>query len=382
VTGNLNPETITVLRNTGAGVFERDGDYYASYNPYALVAADMNNDDLTDIVAVGEDGEYMAHVAVLPGVGEGAFDGPSVYTGGSFAYDLCVSDFDADGFLDVARSCNDGIAIYTGTVGGYLILSATIPGVSAVALSAADLDRDGDIDLAGALGWDDSVAVFLNSDHGTFTAAGTYFSGVNAVDIITADVVGDDHFMDLVVVCAADKTVAILANGGPATFSAPEVIAVPDGPVSATTGDFDGDGDLDIVTANADSGTVSYLLNTNNTAISLVLSREVGGNPSSVATADLDGDGDLDPAVTDFSTAGGVTVLINQDREYIRGDANDDGNINVGDAVFIINYIFRGGPPPNHPEAAEANCDGNINVGDAVYIISYIFRGGPPPCFP
>jgi cyclopropane fatty-acyl-phospholipid synthase-like methyltransferase len=75
-------------------------------------------------------------------------------------------------------------------------------------------------------------------------------------------------------------------------------------------------------------------------------------------------------------------VLFNSDREFLRGDANDDGTINVGDAVFIINYIFRGGPAPNHPEAAEANCDGNINVGDAVYLVNYIFRGGPPPCFP
>jgi len=381
-TGNLGPETITVLDNDGSGGFSQSGEYYASYNPVALAAADMNNDHLTDIVAVGEAGEYFAHVAVLPGIGEGAFDAPNVYTGGSFAYDLCVSDFDADGFLDVARSCNDGIAVYAGMVGGDLILSATIPGVSAVAICAGDLDRDGDIDLAGALGWGGEVAVFLNSGHGTFTSAGTYVSGSNAADILAADVVGNDHCMDIIIVDAADKAVAVLANEGPATFSTPNVTSGPDGPVSATAGDFDGDGDIDIITADADSGTVSYLLNTNNAAIILVLTREVGGNPSSAAAADVDGDGDLDLTVTDFSAAGAVTVLINQDREYIAGDANDDGNVNVGDAVFIITYVFRSGPAPNHPEAADANCDGSINVGDAVYIINYIFRGGPPPCLP
>jgi len=31
------------------------------------------------------------------------------------------------------------------------------------------------------------------------------------------------------------------------------------------------------------------------------------------------------------------------------GDANCDGKINVGDAVFLINYIFKGGPTPNCP---------------------------------
>jgi hypothetical protein len=64
---------------------------------------------------------------------------------------------------------------------------------------------------------------------------------------------------------------------------------------------------------------------------------------------------------------------------YVCGDANGDEQINVGDAVFLINYIFSGGPAPEPYEAGDANCDGNINVGDAVYLIAYVFRGGPPP---
>jgi hypothetical protein len=62
-----------------------------------------------------------------------------------------------------------------------------------------------------------------------------------------------------------------------------------------------------------------------------------------------------------------------------RGDANGDGMINVADAVFIINYIFNDGPPPDPIESGDANCDTGANVGDAVYLISYIFNGGPEP---
>ncbi|MCK5124722.1 MAG: hypothetical protein KAR42_00555 [candidate division Zixibacteria bacterium] len=68
--------------------------------------------------------------------------------------------------------------------------------------------------------------------------------------------------------------------------------------------------------------------------------------------------------------------------EYICGDANGDLVINVGDAVYIINYAFKGGPPPDPVEAGDANCDGQTNVGDAVYIINYAFKGGPAPCCP
>jgi hypothetical protein len=64
------------------------------------------------------------------------------------------------------------------------------------------------------------------------------------------------------------------------------------------------------------------------------------------------------------------------------GNANGDSDINVGDAVYIISYVFKGGPAPI-PYATcsgDANCDCQCNVGDAVFLISYVFKGGPAPC--
>lgn len=65
-----------------------------------------------------------------------------------------------------------------------------------------------------------------------------------------------------------------------------------------------------------------------------------------------------------------------------RGDASGDQQINVGDAVYIIAYIFKGGPPPSPLEAGDPNCDATNNVGDAVFLINYIFKGGPAPGCP
>ncbi|MEE9441435.1 MAG: SBBP repeat-containing protein [candidate division Zixibacteria bacterium] len=62
------------------------------------------------------------------------------------------------------------------------------------------------------------------------------------------------------------------------------------------------------------------------------------------------------------------------------GDANGDGDVNVGDAVYIISHVFKGGPAPNPIEAGDANWDGDCNVGDAVYLINHVFKGGPGPC--
>ncbi|MEZ5360561.1 MAG: dockerin type I domain-containing protein [Candidatus Zixiibacteriota bacterium] len=65
--------------------------------------------------------------------------------------------------------------------------------------------------------------------------------------------------------------------------------------------------------------------------------------------------------------------------DYICGDANADATINVGDAVFMIRYIFSGGPAPDPICSGDANGDGNANIGDAVYLITFIFKGGPAP---
>jgi hypothetical protein len=64
---------------------------------------------------------------------------------------------------------------------------------------------------------------------------------------------------------------------------------------------------------------------------------------------------------------------------YLRGDANEDGEVNLADAVYLVNYLFIGGPPPDPMEAGDANCDGEVDLADAVYIINYLFIGGPPP---
>ncbi|NIP41735.1 MAG: hypothetical protein GWN61_04340, partial [candidate division Zixibacteria bacterium] len=66
--------------------------------------------------------------------------------------------------------------------------------------------------------------------------------------------------------------------------------------------------------------------------------------------------------------------------ERMCGDSNGDEQCNVSDAVFIINYVFVGGLPPDPIWTADTNCDGSANVSDAVWIINYVFVSGNAPC--
>jgi subtilisin family serine protease len=63
---------------------------------------------------------------------------------------------------------------------------------------------------------------------------------------------------------------------------------------------------------------------------------------------------------------------------YVYGDANKDGIVTAGDVVYMINYLFRGGPAPNPLSAGDPNADCVINSGDVVSITNYLYRGGSP----
>jgi hypothetical protein len=65
---------------------------------------------------------------------------------------------------------------------------------------------------------------------------------------------------------------------------------------------------------------------------------------------------------------------------YICGDCNRDANIDVGDVIYLINYLYKTGPVPNPLISGDVNQDGEVNVGDVVYLINYLFKEGPPPC--
>ena len=60
----------------------------------------------------------------------------------------------------------------------------------------------------------------------------------------------------------------------------------------------------------------------------------------------------------------------------ICGDVQPDGGVNVGDLVYLTNYIFKEGPAPCPLIAANVNGDNSVNIGDVVYLINYIFKGG------
>lgn len=86
------------------------------------------------------------------------------------------------------------------------------------------------------------------------------------------------------------------------------------------------------------------------------------------------------PSLTVTSPATEVTTVCMR----VCGDVTGDGGVELGDIVYLINYLFRSGPAPDPLEAGDVNaCDAVVELGDVVYLINYVFRNGPPPyCCP
>jgi hypothetical protein len=76
------------------------------------------------------------------------------------------------------------------------------------------------------------------------------------------------------------------------------------------------------------------------------------------------------------SFAGGGCCMgsIRGNVDYDPGDA-----IDISDLVYLVDYMFTGGPPPPCAEEADMNADLAQDISDLVYLVDYMFTGGPPP---
>jgi hypothetical protein len=69
-----------------------------------------------------------------------------------------------------------------------------------------------------------------------------------------------------------------------------------------------------------------------------------------------------------------VTVI-----EFVYGDPDANGAVNISDVTYLLAFIFGGGPEPQPYLSGDSDCNGSVNISDASYLIAFIFGGGPPP---
>jgi hypothetical protein len=68
--------------------------------------------------------------------------------------------------------------------------------------------------------------------------------------------------------------------------------------------------------------------------------------------------------------------------KFRRGDANDDGLVDISDPVQEISWLFQGGGAPGCLETADTNRDRQHDLTDVVFLLAYLFLAGEPPPTP
>ncbi len=113
-----------------------------------------------------------------------------------------------------------------------------------------------------------------------------------------------------------------------------------------------------------------------------------GGRPPwpAAGLGDVNGDGYEDLAVGDMAKTWiyfNPLGTLDPREAFVRGDANQDGRIDIADAISTLSYLFGGaGRLLPCADAADANDDEALNIADAIRILGALFGGQgqlPPP---
>jgi len=77
-----------------------------------------------------------------------------------------------------------------------------------------------------------------------------------------------------------------------------------------------------------------------------------------------------------------VTSDVKRTPSFLRGECNDDGTVDLSDAVCIFSWLFEGGDRPGCLDAADTNDTDGHNLTDGIYLLAWLFQGGGPPPAP
>lgn len=83
-----------------------------------------------------------------------------------------------------------------------------------------------------------------------------------------------------------------------------------------------------------------------------------------------------------YESATNSLAHVSMHRTNVRGDADNSGTVSITDAVFIIAFLFGGGPGPGCMDSADADDDGAVGMGDAAFIAAFVSGTGPAPPAP
>jgi hypothetical protein len=388
-------ETIFVHLNDGTGalVLDRTIEATGGVQNRVIAAKDLDDDGLPDLAVVNRQVTVFLNLGHDGGGAWLGFGPPTTYAAFWSPHWVEAADVDGDLVPDLVVAnlgisiANNTLSIFPGAGGGTFAPRMDFPvGFSSKPLSAApaDLDGDGDLDVAVVDGRQDGPAIHvfpnLGRDGGAWLGFGPPVVvpvqlGPRAVEAGDLDCDGD---LDLVVAHRTREIVSLLRNAGGLVFQVEE-IAVGIGGEHARPVDLDADGHLDVAVVLRDLHRVDVLLNDGTGALVNVGAVAAGTEPKFVDVGDLDGNGRVDLVVANSYPGAPGTFSVHRnettaDARTCPGDVACDGATDVGDLLAVLGAWGSVAGPP-----LDLDGSGAVDVGDLLGVLAGWGACSPTP---
>jgi len=226
-------------------------------DPVSITAADLDADGDVDIVSASR-GDDTISVWTNLGGWPASFFRTIISSSADSVRSVRVGDINGDGHLDIlSASRNDNTVRWHENDGNPFpdfterVISNTVSGARGI--TAADLDRDGDLDIVASADIGNEVVWFENSGgiEPSFLQRALPGAVIGAISVDAKDVDADGD-IDIIAAARVEGALYLFENTGttPPTFQRITVQEDLSLIQSAVATDLDGDSDLDIVIAN------------------------------------------------------------------------------------------------------------------------------------
>ncbi|MEM7206027.1 MAG: VCBS repeat-containing protein [Planctomycetota bacterium] len=226
----------------------------------------------------------------------------------SLAGALANPDLDGDGDLDfVSTGSGNGVSVHYQNAPDDWEAPVPVPGIeSPFVVVAADVDRDGDLDLVAANDFRQDVQVYIQDPAGSFTASPALEATGWVTDLAVADLDGDG-WPDLIAT-SNERHPSVWYQDETGSF-ARRTIGGGGFASGLAVGDLDGDGDLDLAVRLDPARAMRVLTQESPRQFSRGPNLPTGASSGfGLVASDFDADGDLDLLCPNFNTgAGGLT---------------------------------------------------------------------------
>jgi hypothetical protein len=322
--------TLTILQNQGTGTFLQAGSAISlgaartslPLVPPSIASAVLTTSGFHDLLVTDP---VTNDVQVLLSNGDDTFKEAtgSPIAVGKQPNSIVLGDFNGDGNQDfaVANFTDSTLSLFLGNgdgtfkqaTGSPFPLPATATGP--IAMTSADFNSDGNLDLAIVNQTTNNVTVLLGAGNATFSLAPSspFAVGKFPIAIASGDLNSDGH-PDLVIVNQTDNTATVVLGNGDGTFTAApnSPLATGQAPTAVAIADFNGDGIPDFAVTDPQTDSVSVYLGLGQGLFATPFQLPVGTDPTAILAASLSGASLPDVAITDDppGTAGQVTVLL------------------------------------------------------------------------